>query len=89
MGTSDGGDWFFQQSEAQIVAQTVESDTAFGPENLRLKPLEVQQRVDWALQITGLESMRKRNPYTLSGGEQRRLALAGVIAMRPKVSGAG
>ena len=75
----------FQQSEAQIVAQTVESDTAFGPENLRLKPPEVQQRVDWALQITGLESMRERNPYTLSGGEQRRLALAGVIAMRPKV----
>ncbi len=75
----------FQDADAQIVGQTVARDTAFGPENLRLPRVEITRRVDEALEATGLVGFNDRRPHTLSGGEKRRLAVAGVIAMKPDV----
>jgi energy-coupling factor transport system ATP-binding protein len=73
----------FQNPENQIVAATVEEDVAFGPENLGLESSEIQERVEWALGVTGLSEMRKRPSYALSGGQKQRLALAGALALRP------
>lgn len=74
----------FQEAEDQIVADTVERDVAFGPENLGLPRAEVEERVEEALRLTGLEELRDRSPHLLSGGQRRRVALAGVMAMRPE-----
>ncbi|MDR1105519.1 MAG: ATP-binding cassette domain-containing protein [Treponema sp.] len=70
-----------QNPDDQIVSTVVESDTAFGPENMDLPPEEIRLRVDRALAAAGLEALRNRSPQFLSGGERQRLAIAGVLAM--------
>ena len=74
----------FQNPENQIIGDTVEDDIAFGPENLGLGTEEIGKRVEEAISLTGLENLRYRNPQTLSGGQMQRLAIAGVLAMKPK-----
>ena len=71
----------FQDAAAQIVGETVAEDTAFGPENLGLCAAEVNARVDHTLTAVGLAEKRDNSPRCLSGGEKRRLAVAGVLAM--------
>lgn len=73
----------FQNPDNQIVSSLVEEDVAFGAENLELPPEEVHERVEEALQLTGLTRYRQQAPYFLSGGQKQRLAIAGVLAMRP------
>ena len=77
----------FQYPEDQIFQQTVFREVAFGPRNLGLDEAEVTARVHWALEMAGLnpETMSQRMPFTLSGGEMRRVALAGILALRPRV----
>lgn len=75
--------YVFQDTEAQIFGQTVEEDLAFGPANLGLKGAELEAAVNTALREARLEGMASRRPSSLSGGEKRRLAIAGVLAMRP------
>ena len=75
----------FQNSDDQIFNATVFDDVAFGPLNLELPPDEVRKRVAEALQRVGLTGMEERVPFHLSGGEKRRVALAGVLAMRPSI----
>jgi len=75
----------FQDPDSQIVGETVREDVAFGPENLGLSQSEIDKRVDWALQVMGLQGLSEKPCYLLSGGEKRRLAIAGVLAMRPQV----
>ena len=74
----------FQDTEAQILGQTVEEDVAFGPSNLGLPLEEIRRRTAEALGLAGLSGSERRRPETLSGGEKRRLAMAGVLAMRPE-----
>ena len=71
----------FQNPDNQLVAATVEDDVAFGPENLGLPREEITRRVDEALHITKLTEKREMPPYSLSGGEKQRVAIAGGIAM--------
>ena len=75
----------FQYPEDQLFEETVEKDIAFGPRNMGLEEEEVRERVREALQIVGLDydSFASRSPFELSGGQKRRVAIAGVIAMRP------
>ncbi len=75
----------FQNSDDQIFNATVFDDVAFGPLNLELPPDEVRKRVAEALERVGLTGMEGRVPFHLSGGEKRRVALAGVLAMRPSI----
>jgi len=75
----------FQDADSQIIGQTVEKDTAFGPENLRLKREEINRRVEKALKDVELLEKRKHRPHLLSGGEKRRLAIAGILAMDSKI----
>lgn len=75
----------FQNSDIQIVGQTVERDIAFGPENMNLSKIEIQKRVDFSLEATGLQELRKHQAYNLSGGEKKRLGIAGVLAMDPEI----
>jgi len=75
----------FQDADTQIVGETVREDVAFGPENLSLDREEIEQRVNDALRITGLEHLAGARPHLLSGGEKRRLAIAGVLAMKTEV----
>jgi cobalt transport protein ATP-binding subunit len=75
----------FQDPDSQIVGETVKEDIAFGPENLGLPNEEITERVDWALRVMGLKVLSEKPCYLLSGGEKRRLAIAGVLAMRPQV----
>jgi len=74
----------FQNPDNQIVATIVEDDVAFGPENLGLDGDEIGRRVEWALGLTGMTEYRLRSPSTLSGGQRQRLAIASVLAMRPR-----
>ncbi len=71
----------FQDADAQVVGETVEEDIAFGPNNLKLGARETARRVAEAIAATGLEAKRAAPPRRLSGGEKRRLAVAGVLAM--------
>ena len=75
----------FQFPEHQLFAETVCEDVAFGPRNLRLKPDEIKDRVEEALLKVGLDPgrFRSRSPFSLSGGEKRLVAIAGVLAMQP------
>ncbi|HEY7158679.1 MAG TPA: ABC transporter ATP-binding protein, partial [Gemmataceae bacterium] len=75
----------FQNSDDQLFNATVFDDVAFGPLNLKLPPDEVRNRVAEALQRVGLTGLEERVPFHLSGGEKRRVALAGVLAMRPSI----
>ena len=74
----------FQDADAQIVGETVWDDAAFGPENLGFSRDEIQNRVDEALASVGLLDLAQKSPHRLSGGEKRRLAVAGVLAMGPE-----
>ncbi len=75
----------FQHPDDQIFSPTVEQDVAFGPTNLGLDRQTIEHRVEAALRMVGLEHIRERVPHHLSGGEKKRVAIAGVIAMEPQV----
>jgi len=75
----------FQNPDDQIFSPTVEQDVAFGPVNLGLDEETVHHRVTEALRIVGIEDLAHRVPHHLSGGEKKRVAIAGVIAMEPQV----
>ena len=75
----------FQDADSQIVGETVYEDAAFGPENLKLDRATIRQRVADALSAVDLERLSDQRPHVLSGGEKRRLAIAGVLAMEPEV----
>ncbi|HHY46321.1 MAG TPA: energy-coupling factor transporter ATPase [Firmicutes bacterium] len=77
----------FQYPEHQLFEETVYQDVAFGPRNLGLEEDEVERRVRDALEMVGIdfESVRDRSPFELSGGQMRRVAMAGVLAMRPRI----
>jgi len=74
----------FQNPDNQIVANVVEEDVAFGPENLGVASPEIRHRVDKALKQVGMYEYREHAPHLLSGGQKQRIAIAGVIAMEPK-----
>ena len=74
----------FQNPDNQIVANVVEEDVAFGPENLGISSPEIRHRVDQALKQVGMYEYREHAPHLLSGGQKQRIAIAGVIAMEPK-----
>ena len=74
----------FQNPDNQIVANVVEEDVAFGPENLGVSSPEIRHRVDRALKQVGMYEYREHAPHLLSGGQKQRIAIAGVIAMEPK-----
>ena len=76
----------FQYPEYQLFEETVEKDIAFGPRNLGMSEEEIKTAVTHAMECVGLsDKYRKKSPFELSGGQKRRVAIAGVIAMRPKV----
>jgi len=75
----------FQVPDNQIVATVVEEDVAFGPENLGVPSGELRERVDWALDLVGMAEHRHRQPHCLSAGQKQRVAIAGMMAMKPDV----
>ena len=77
--------YVMQHPERQLFAQTVESDVAFGPRNMGLPADEVAHRVDHALDLVGLAAKKDLSPFELSGGQKRLAAIAGVLAMQPKL----
>ncbi|MDD5914236.1 MAG: energy-coupling factor transporter ATPase [Oscillospiraceae bacterium] len=74
----------FQNPDNQIVANVVEEDVAFAPENLGVPSAEIRVRVDRALAAVGMEQFMQHAPHLLSGGQKQRIAIAGVLAMKPK-----
>ena len=74
----------FQNPDNQMVANVVEEDVAFAPENLGVPSEEIRRRVDEALKLVGMYDSRLHAPHLLSGGQKQRVAIAGVIAMRPR-----
>ena len=74
----------FQNPDNQLVATTVEEDVAFGPENMGMEPALIRQRVDEALALVGMSQFKDKGPHLLSAGQKQRVAIAGIIAMRPK-----
>jgi len=74
----------FQNPDNQLIATSVEEDTAFGPENLGLPKEEIRERIHRALYLVGMEKYSNREVHFLSGGQKQRVAIAGVMAMRPK-----
>ena len=74
----------FQNPDNQIVANVVEEDVAFAPENLGVAPEEIRKRVDDALKAVNMYEFREHAPHLLSGGQKQRIAIAGVIAMQPR-----
>ncbi|OLA45191.1 MAG: energy-coupling factor transporter ATPase, partial [Firmicutes bacterium CAG:176_59_8] len=74
----------FQNPDNQIVANVVEEDVAFGPENLGVPTAEIRRRGDDALAAVGMEQFARHAPHLLSGGQKQRIAIAGVIAMQPE-----
>ena len=75
----------FQNPNLQLINQTVQSEVAFGPENLALPHDEIVSRVNWCLDVTGMDGMRKASTITLSGGQKQRTAIAATLAMKPQV----
>ena len=78
---------FFQYPENQLFEETVAKDIAFGPKNMGLSDEEIQKRVKNSMEAVGLdyETIAEKSPFELSGGQQRRVALCGIISMNPKV----
>ncbi len=74
----------FQNPDNQIVANIVEEDVAFAPENLGVKPDEIRKRVDEALRAVGMYENKMSAPHLLSGGQKQRIAIAGILAMQPE-----
>ncbi len=74
----------FQNPDNQLVANVVEDDVDFGPENTGVPSAEIRQRVDEALRAVGMYEFREHAPHLLSGGQKQRVAIAGILAMRPK-----
>ena len=75
----------FQNPDNQMIATNVEDDIAFGPENLGVPREEIIRRVDWALEKVGMSEFRHATPFKMSGGQKQRLAIAGVLAIKPRV----
>ena len=75
----------FQNPENQLFSLSVERDVGFGLENLAVPRDEALERVNWAMGVTGILDLRDKAPYELSGGQQQRAAIAGVLAMQPKI----
>lgn len=75
----------FQNPDNQLVTTVVEEDVAFGPENLGVPGPQIRQRVDRALKAVGMEEFAKKAPHMLSGGQKQRIAIAGMLAMEPRV----
>lgn len=75
----------FQNPDNQIVANVVEDDVAFAPENLGVEPNEIRRRVDEALKLVDMYELRRHAPHLLSGGQKQRIAIAGVLAMQPRI----
>lgn len=75
----------FQNPDNQMVASIIEEDVAFGPENLAIPQKEIVERVNWALDCVGMSEYAKRSPSKLSGGQKQRIAIAGALAIKPKV----
>jgi energy-coupling factor transport system ATP-binding protein len=71
----------FQNPDNQLIATTVEDDIAFGLENIGIEVKEMEERVDWALNIVGLTGLRNSEPHLLSGGQKQRVVIAGALAM--------
>ena len=74
----------FQNPDNQIIAQVVEEDVGFGPENIGVPTQEIWERVEKSLKAVGMYEHRKKSPNRLSGGQKQRVSIAGVIAMEPK-----
>ncbi|MDR3672760.1 MAG: ATP-binding cassette domain-containing protein [Holophaga sp.] len=75
----------FQDPDDQLFNSSVYREVAYGPMNLNLPADELEATVTWALEVVGLSAFRDKSPFNLSGGEKKRLALAGVLAMRPEI----
>jgi energy-coupling factor transport system ATP-binding protein len=75
----------FQNPDAQLFNHTVEAELAYGLESLGLSPSDIEERLLWVQKLLGLESLIKRSPYTLSGGEKQRVALAATLALQPRI----
>lgn len=75
----------FQNPDNQTVASIVEDDVAFGPENIGVPREEIGKRIDFALDAVGMQEFRKSTPARLSGGQKQRIAIAGVLAILPKI----
>ena len=75
----------FQNPENQLFALSIEKDVAFGLENLGVSREEMRERVEWALKLTDIYSLRERSPHEVSGGQQQRVAIAAVLAMQPEI----
>ena len=75
----------FQNPDNQMIASIVEDDVAFGPENIGLPREEIIKRVNWALSVVEMQDYRDATPFKMSGGQKQRIAIAGVLALLPKV----
>jgi energy-coupling factor transporter ATP-binding protein EcfA2 len=75
----------FQEPESQLFCMSAEEEVAFGPENIAIPRAEIASRVEWALSIVGLKGYNSRSPWSLSGGEMQRLAIAAALSMRPRM----
>ncbi len=75
----------FQDSDTQLFSASVQQDISFGPMNLKLPKEEVQARVAWAMEVTGTAQLKDRPTHALSFGQKKRVAIAGVLAMKPEV----
>lgn len=82
---AEGVGMVFQDFEAQLFSTNVELEIAFGPENFGVSREEMKRRIDENLKYVGLEEFRNRPPFTLSGGQKQKLAIASVLAMQPKI----
>ena len=75
----------FQQPENQLVTLNVEKEIAFGPENLGVDPAEIRRRVEELIDLLEIEHLRNKHPHEMSGGEQQRVAIASILALKPKI----
>jgi energy-coupling factor transport system ATP-binding protein len=75
----------FQEPESQLFCMSVEEEVAFGPENLAVPREEIRERVEWALELVGMKGYNDRSPFSLSGGEKQRVAIAAALSMRPEM----